>query len=114
MEMLLYSLTLCYPQYRNVYQTHDNHHKTDNPTLQKGLGLTIVENRTAGIIQETRKHIRKKPSGSMAPNHTAKQPQMLHQARTSSQADLEIQLKASRDVRWPLCVTGSYDGFILL
>ncbi|KAE8655297.1 beta-carotene hydroxylase [Hibiscus syriacus] len=117
-------------KYRNVYQLHDRHNKTDNPTLQKGLGaiastlnylgksveegLTIVENRTAGIIQETRKHIRKKHSGSMAPNHAAKQPQMQHQARTSLQADLEIQLKASRDVRWPLCVTGSYDGYILL
>ncbi|XP_039054044.1 uncharacterized protein LOC120196272 [Hibiscus syriacus] len=101
-------------KYRNVYQLHDRHNKTDNPTLQKGLGaiastlnylgksveegLTIVENRTAGIIQETRKHIRKKHSGSMAPNHAAKQPQMQHQARTSLQADLEIQLKASRDV----------------
>ncbi|GMI81901.1 hypothetical protein HRI_001859400 [Hibiscus trionum] len=95
-------------KYRNVYQSHDRHHKTDNPALQKGLGaiassinyigksveegLTIVENRTAGIIQETRKHIGKKPSGSMAPNQAAKQPQMQHQA------DMEIQLKASRDV----------------
>ncbi|KAK8494260.1 hypothetical protein V6N13_138575 [Hibiscus sabdariffa] len=99
---------------RNVYQSHDRHQRTDNPTLQKGLGaiassinyigksveegLTIVENRTAGIIQETRKHIRKKSSGSMAPSQAAKQRQMQHQARTSLQADQEIQLKASRDV----------------
>ncbi|XP_038992988.1 uncharacterized protein LOC120116635 isoform X1 [Hibiscus syriacus] len=101
-------------KYRNEYQSHDRHHKTDNPTLKKGLGaiassisyigksveegLTVVENRTAGIIQETRKHIRKKPSGSMAPNQASKQPQMQYQEQTSVQADAEIQLKASRDV----------------
>ncbi|GMI92014.1 hypothetical protein HRI_002870700 [Hibiscus trionum] len=101
-------------KYRNVYQSQDRHHKAENPSLKKGLGaiassinyigksveegITIVENRTAGIIQETRKHIRKKPSGSMAPNQAAKQPQMQHQERTSVQADMEIQLKASRDV----------------
>ncbi|KAK8551038.1 hypothetical protein V6N13_119531 [Hibiscus sabdariffa] len=101
-------------KYRNVYQSHDGHHKADNPTLKKGLGaiassinyigrsveegITIVENRTAGIIHETRKHIRKKPSGSMAPNQAAKQPQMQHREQTSVQADMEIQLKASRDV----------------
>ncbi|XP_022730005.1 uncharacterized protein LOC111285049 [Durio zibethinus] len=112
-------------KYHNIYQSHDRQHKTDNPTLQrqhktdnptlqKGLGaiasslnyignaveegLTIVENRTAGIIQETRKHIRKKPSGSGAQNQAAKQPQMQHHVRTPGQADQEIQLKASRDV----------------
>lgn len=65
-----------------------------------------MENRTAGIIQETRKHIRKKPSGSAAQNQPAKQPQMQQQVRTPVVADQEIQLKASRDVRWLLCVTG--------
>ncbi|XWS74453.1 hypothetical protein CRYUN_Cryun02cG0217600 [Craigia yunnanensis] len=67
------------------------------PTPEKE-GLTIVENRTAGIIQETRKHIRKNPSGSAAQNQPAKQSQMQQQVRTSVQADQEIQLKASRDV----------------
>lgn len=73
-----------------------------------------MENRTAGIIQETRKHIRKKPSGSVPQNQAAKQPQMQQQVRLPMQGDQEIQLKASRDVRWQLCVTGSYDGCILL
>ncbi|KAG4113698.1 hypothetical protein ERO13_D13G240600v2 [Gossypium hirsutum] len=101
--------------YHNTYQSDDRHHKTSNPTLQKGIGaitsslnyignaveegLTIVENRTAGIIQETRKHIKKKSSGSVAQNEHAKQPQMQQQVRTPVQADQEIQLKASRDVR---------------
>ncbi|KAA3490447.1 rRNA biogenesis protein rrp36 [Gossypium australe] len=100
--------------YHNTYQSDDRHHKTSNPTLQKGIGaitsslnyignaveegLTIVENRTAGIIQETRKHIKKKSSGSVAQNEYAKQPQMQQQVRTPVQADQEIQLKASRDV----------------
>lgn len=70
-------------------------------------GLTIMESRTADIIQETRKHIKKKPGGSevqsQAPNHSStwQQPQM--------QTDQELQLKASRDVRWQLCITGSYN-----
>ncbi|OMO82991.1 hypothetical protein CCACVL1_11606 [Corchorus capsularis] len=101
-------------KYHHIPQSHDSRRKTDNPTLQKGLGaiasslsyignaveegLTVVENRTAGIIQETRKHIRKKPSGSMVPNQAATQPQMQHQVRTSMHADQDIQLKASRDV----------------
>ncbi|RID69472.1 hypothetical protein BRARA_C01565 [Brassica rapa] len=70
--------------------------KTENPSLQRSLdaitssfnyigtaveeGITAVETRTAGIIQETRKKIKKKPNP----------PEI--------QADLEIQLKASRDV----------------
>ncbi|CAH8306551.1 unnamed protein product [Eruca vesicaria subsp. sativa] len=79
--------------------------KTENPSLQRSLdaitsslnyigsaveeGITAVETRTAGIIQETRKKIKKKPSLSRHPE---------------IQADLEIQLKASRDVRWLLCI----------
>lgn len=51
-----------------------------------------MENRTAGIIQETRKKIKKKPSLTRNPQN----PEI--------QADLEIQLKASRDVRWLLCI----------
>nr|VDC88540.1 unnamed protein product [Brassica oleracea] len=73
--------------------------KTDNPSLQRSLdaitssfnyigtaveeGITAVETRTAGIIQETRKKIKKKPNQQKPPE---------------IQADLEIQLKASRDV----------------
>ncbi|KAL6203587.1 hypothetical protein ACLB2K_027287 [Fragaria x ananassa] len=80
--------------------------KTENPTMQKGLGAftsslnyisgtigsaleegrTIVEKGTADIIQETRKHIRKKPQ-NQAPK-----------SEYQSLADLELQLKASRDV----------------
>ncbi|CAH8264253.1 unnamed protein product [Arabidopsis lyrata] len=80
--------------------------KSENPSLQKRLdaitsslnyiggtigtvveeGITAVENRTAGIIQETRKKIKKKPSLTRNPQN----PEI--------QADLEIQLKASRDV----------------
>ncbi|KAK6271646.1 PREDICTED: uncharacterized protein LOC18591111 isoform X1 [Theobroma cacao] len=101
-------------KHQKVYQSHDSNRQMDNPTLQKGLGaiasslnyignaveegLTIVENRTAGIIQETRKHIRKKPSGSVPQNQAAKQPQMQQQVRLPMQGDQEIQLKASRDV----------------
>ncbi|CAN7061198.1 unnamed protein product [Brassica rapa subsp. trilocularis] len=77
---------------------HTGWRKTENPSLQRSLdaitsslnyigtaveeGITSVENRTAGIIQETRKKIKKKPS--------LQNPEI--------QADLEIQLKASRDV----------------
>ena len=48
-----------------------------------------METRTAGIIQETRKKIKKKPNQQKPPE---------------IQADLEIQLKASRDVRCLLCI----------
>lgn len=58
-----------------------------------------MENRTADIIQETRKHIKKKP-GSSATQNNAQKPQMHNQMET----DLELQLKASRDVRWQLCI----------
>ncbi|XP_021279191.1 uncharacterized protein LOC110412873 [Herrania umbratica] len=101
-------------KHQKIYQSHDRHRQMDNPTLQKGLGaiassqnyignaveegFTIVENRTAGIIQETRKHIRKKPGGSVPQNQAAKQPQMQQQVRLPMQGDQEIQLKASRDV----------------
>ncbi|XP_050369945.1 uncharacterized protein LOC126788035 [Argentina anserina] len=84
----------------------ENRGRAENPTLQKGLGAftsslnyisgtignaleegrTIVEKGTADIIQETRKHIRKKPQ-NQAPK-----------SEYQSLADLELQLKASRDV----------------
>ncbi|XP_010557173.1 PREDICTED: uncharacterized protein LOC104826259 [Tarenaya hassleriana] len=61
-------------------------------------GFTVVENRTAGIIQETRKKIKKKPgSGSVSRNQAVKQSQP-NQQNSQTLTDLEIQLKASRDV----------------
>lgn len=110
-------------RHHDAYPAPENgRSKAENPALRKGLGaissslnyignaveegFTVVENRTAGIIQETRKHIRKKPTGSQAQNQAAK-PQMQNQVPMQMQADQEIQLKASRDVRCHLCVTGS-------
>lgn len=76
-------------------------------------GLTAVENRTADIIQETRKlQIRKKGSGSVSQNQTSntdslrQQPLAQTYAQPQTHAELEIQLKASRDVRCQLCKTG--------
>ncbi|KAL1192770.1 hypothetical protein V5N11_030854 [Cardamine amara subsp. amara] len=80
--------------------------RSENPSLQRKLdaitsslnyiggtigtaveeGITAVETRTAGIIQETRKKIKKKPNLTR------------NQQNPEIQADLEIQLKASRDV----------------
>lgn len=68
-----------------------------------------MESRTADIIQGTRKHIKKKPSGYEVQNEaskiytTSQRPQVQPQMQT----DQELQLKASRDVRWQLCITGS-------
>ncbi|KAK8544969.1 hypothetical protein V6N12_025826 [Hibiscus sabdariffa] len=64
----------------------------------KAEGFTIVENRTAGIIQESHKRIKKKSSGSAAQNEAAKLPQKQQQVQIPVQADQEIQLKASRDM----------------
>ncbi|KAJ0008142.1 hypothetical protein Pint_30681 [Pistacia integerrima] len=61
-------------------------------------GISIVENRTAGIIQETRKHIKKKPGNYMAQKQATKQPHVQTQAQTMMPTDQELQLKASRDV----------------
>ncbi|XP_022859184.1 uncharacterized protein LOC111379976 isoform X2 [Olea europaea var. sylvestris] len=106
---------------QNTYNSSQSRRKTDNPSLQKGLdaiassfnyiggtignaleeGLTTVENRTADIIQETRKiRIRKKNNSSTSQNQTSnidnlrQQPMM----QTHKHTDLETQLKASRDV----------------
>ncbi|CAA2966250.1 Hypothetical predicted protein [Olea europaea subsp. europaea] len=108
-------------QYHNTYNSSQSRRKTDSPSLQKGLdaiasslnyiggtignaleeGLTTVENRTADIIQETRKiQIRKKNNSSVSQNRTSdidslrQQPMM----QTHMHTDLETQLKASRDV----------------
>ncbi|XP_012077797.2 uncharacterized protein DDB_G0271670 [Jatropha curcas] len=99
-------------KYQNPYPSQESHRKTDSPKLQKGLnaissslnyignaveeGLTIVENRTADIIQETRKHIRKKPSGAAAQNQATNRGSTWQQSQM--QTDQELQLKASRDV----------------
>lgn len=76
-------------------------------------GRTIVENRTADIIQETRKlNIKKKssiPESQSASSNggSGKQLQQMHtQTQRYTQTDIEIQLKASRDVRCQPCITG--------
>lgn len=83
------------------------------PSLVLQEGLTVVENRTADIIQETRKlQIRKKGSGSAPKNQTSntgnsrQQPMTQNHLQHKTHADLEIQLKASRDVRCQLCNAG--------
>ncbi|KAF5954543.1 hypothetical protein HYC85_007399 [Camellia sinensis] len=112
-------------QYHNPYHSPESHRKRENPALQKGLGAitsslsyiggtignafeegrNIVENRTADIIQETRKlQIRKKGSNSEKQNQmpnvgsTRQQPLMQTHMQPQMHTDLEIQLKASRDV----------------
>ncbi|PWA62503.1 hypothetical protein CTI12_AA362860 [Artemisia annua] len=111
-------------QYSSQYQLPENSRKADNPALQKGLnaitsslnyiggtignaleeGMTVVENRTADIIQETRKlNIKKKtgnPVESTASNigTTRQLPKMHAHTQPQMQTDTEIQLKASRDV----------------
>lgn len=71
-------------------------------TVQEGR--TIVENKTADIIQETRKlNIRRKGAVS---NTQGEAGQKLTQRYLSQNPlDHETQLKASRDVRWQICVT---------
>ncbi|XP_009758908.1 cell wall protein RBR3-like [Nicotiana sylvestris] len=68
-------------------------------------GLAVVENRTADIIQETRKlQIRKKDGSSVPQNNasnisgTRQQPLTRTHMHPQTQTDLETQLKASRDV----------------
>ncbi|KAJ6745095.1 hypothetical protein OIU79_031278 [Salix purpurea] len=106
---------------QNAYPHRETHEKMDSPVLQKGLnaissslnyignaveeGLTRVENRTADIIQENRKHIQKKPNGAAAQNQSNyrnsmwQQPQMqTNRQQPQKETDQELQLKASRDV----------------
>lgn len=73
-----------------------------------------MENRTADIIQETRKlQIRKKggssekqkPMSNVGSTRQVQQPLMRAEVLQQMETDLEIQLKASRDVRWQLCIT---------
>ncbi|CAH1447063.1 unnamed protein product [Lactuca virosa] len=107
------------PKNSNQHQFPESHEKTDNPGFQKGLGAiasslnyignaleegrTIVENKTADIIQETRKLHVKKKSG-IIPDQTQTLTQtsnkQLQPPQPLPQTDVEIQLKASRDVRF--------------
>ncbi|KAI7984289.1 hypothetical protein LOK49_LG15G01045 [Camellia lanceoleosa] len=113
-------------QCHNLSHSPESQRKPDNPALQKGLdaitsslgyiggtignaieeGLNIVENRTADIIQETRKlQIRKKGSSSSEKQNqtlnvggTRQQTLMQTHIQPQMQTDQETQLKASRDV----------------
>lgn len=107
------------------YQSPESFRKMDNPKLRKGLdaitsslnhigdtfekafeeGRTIVENKTADIIQETRKlQIKRRGNNSEAPNQF---PNVNNSWQDPTQPQIqtnhETQLKASRDVRWQLC-----------
>ncbi|KAJ6383242.1 hypothetical protein OIU76_000028 [Salix suchowensis] len=100
------------PKYQNQFPSRETYRKTESPAFQKGLnaissslnyignaveeGLTKVENRTAGIIQETRKHIRKKPNGAAGQNQVTSRSSMGQQPQ--KETEQELQLKASRDV----------------
>ncbi|KAI3461744.1 hypothetical protein Pfo_018407 [Paulownia fortunei] len=114
-------------QHHNTYNSSESHRKTESSSIQKGLGaiasslnhiggtignaleegITAVENRTADIIQETRKiQIRKKSGSSTSQKqasnlgssrqHAMMQTRMQPQSQTHT--DMETQLKASRDV----------------
>ncbi|GFP97363.1 hypothetical protein PHJA_001880400 [Phtheirospermum japonicum] len=111
-------------QYHNTYDYPDSRRKTDGPALQRRLdafasslnhiggtignaleeGITAVENRTADIIQETRKiQIRKKNDSSRSQNQFSnldgiRQPIAQTHAQPQTHTNLETQLKASRDV----------------
>ncbi|KAG9443362.1 hypothetical protein H6P81_014702 [Aristolochia fimbriata] len=107
-------------QYHESNRSPEGSQKSGNPKLQKGLeaitsslnyiggtignaleeGLTIVENRTADIISETRKlQMRKKgATGDNFQHHQATDLSSQRQPQMVMQADQETQLKASRDV----------------
>lgn len=66
----------------------------------------IVENKTADIIQETRKlQIKRRGDNCEAPNQVpdVNSPWLMQTAQPQNQSKHETQLKASRDVRWQLC-----------
>ncbi|KAH6814179.1 hypothetical protein C2S51_023197 [Perilla frutescens var. frutescens] len=111
-------------QYHSTYDPPDSRRKTEGPGIQKGLdaiasslnyiggtigksleeGITAVENRTAGLIQETRKiQIRKKNDSSRSQYQASnfdslRQPLQQTHVQPQNQTTLETQLKASRDV----------------
>lgn len=111
-------------QFYEPYQSFESSRKVDNPRLRKGLdaltsslnhigdtignaleeGRSIVELKTADIIQETRKlQNRRKGSSSEEQNQTHgaynpwKQP-LMKSSEPQMQTNQETQLKASRDV----------------
>ncbi|KAK6163888.1 hypothetical protein DH2020_000752 [Rehmannia glutinosa] len=111
--------------YHSTYDSPESRRKTDGHTLQKGLdaiasslnsiggtignaleeGITAVENRTADIIQETRKiQIRKKNSIPRSQDQFSnlgslrQQPMPQTHVQPQTHTTLETQLKASRDV----------------
>lgn len=105
---------------QNSFSSRQSQRRTDAPPpFQKGLnaissslnyignaveeGLNIVENRTADIIVETRKHIRRKPSQPQATDQTRAVAQPVQEKNSMKpqpqrESDHELQLKASRDV----------------
>ncbi|KAK6928628.1 hypothetical protein RJ641_004833, partial [Dillenia turbinata] len=106
---------------RDPHYLHESHKRVGSPIIKKGLdviasslnyftgiisnaleeGLTVVENQTADIIQETRKlRIRRKDSPSQLQNDTStrQQPSLQIHLPSHMQANHETQLKASRDV----------------
>ncbi|XP_041989400.1 uncharacterized protein LOC121740839 [Salvia splendens] len=112
-------------QYHSTYDSQDSRRKTEGPGIQKGLdaiasslnyiggtigksleeGITAVENRTAGLIQETRKvQIRKKNNSSGSQNQASdfdnlrRQPMQQSHVQPKNHSTEETQLKASRDV----------------
>ncbi|KAK7305570.1 hypothetical protein VNO77_43476 [Canavalia gladiata] len=112
-------------KFENSNHLEDSNLKKDGPAFMKGFdaitssltqiggsigksleeGFTIVENRTSDIIQETRKHIRKKPDNFVGQNQEINRSSSttLHQSQLRTQmppmqTDQELQLKASRDV----------------
>ncbi|KAG6415533.1 hypothetical protein SASPL_122945 [Salvia splendens] len=112
-------------QYHSTYDSQDSHRKTEGPGIQKGLdaiasslnyiggtigksleeGITAVENRTAGLIQETRKiQIRKKNNSAGSQNRASdfdslrRQPMQQSHVQPKNHSTEETQLKASRDV----------------
>ncbi|CAL0334762.1 unnamed protein product [Lupinus luteus] len=111
-------------KFQNSNHLEGSNLKRDSPAFLKGLdafasslnhiggtigksleeGFTIVENRTSDIIQETRKHIRKKPGNSVGQNQETNHSATLQQSQlrtqmSEMQTGQELQLKASRDVR---------------
>ncbi|KAF5744430.1 hypothetical protein HS088_TW07G00001 [Tripterygium wilfordii] len=98
----------------NPNHSHEGQPKVDSPTLQKGLGaitsslnyigtaveegLSKVENRTAEIIQDTRKHLRKKSSDFAAQNQGQAMNCSGIRLQPQMETNQELQLKASRDV----------------
>lgn len=68
-------------------------------------GRTMVENKTADIIQETRKlQVKRRGNNFETPNQAPNVNNQWQQpTEPQIQTNPETQLKASRDVRWQLC-----------